>query len=327
MPVFPLSQTARMRPEWWPLHRSDCLVLEAGAVIGPAFHDAPTAYVLLEGEVEFVEAGETMKLEAGEVAAIEPGRAFELRVQSPHCVMFRLEGKPLPPARPGPQPVGSTGTLRVTPLSPKRRGTSILFDESATFSPHLISAAQIGDLMLQMNLGAVAKNQVREIRRSCDEAGRAIAALIIRVEEDEDPVQFLLDRHRWEMARDLKPLHVGVEADLATDKGRIRAEAYRRVWQKKFSQEGVEFIVNVRWRPFAEPEWRELLEYLGHVPPALLPLGIRLPKASLTIAERSALDALTPWLRIVSVPDGDGFRELCHYFDGAGFQGWVLREI
>ncbi|MBI1289625.1 hypothetical protein GC173_00080 [bacterium] len=327
MPVFPLSQTARMRPDWWPLHASDCLVLELGESIGPAFHDAPVVYALLEGELRFREGSDECTLEAGEVAAIPAGRQFTLHAESGPAVILRMEGEPLPPFRPGPQPTDSHPPVHMTPLSPKRRGTSILFDESATFSPHLISAAQDGDLMLQINMGAVARNQVKEIRRSCDESRRAVAALIVRVDEDEDPVQFFLDRHRHELTNELKSVHVGIEADLGTDRGRLRSESFRRVWQTKLLQEGTEFILCMPWRDFSAKEQRELMEYVAHVPPAQLPLAIRFPTTNLSMEHRMVVRALLPWIRIVSARDGAGHSEFCHYFEGMAFQGWVLREI
>jgi hypothetical protein len=129
------------------------------------------------------------------------------------------------------------------------------------------------------------------------------------------------------MVRELRPLHIGIEADLGSDAGRLRAETFRRGWQSRLYQNGLQFMVLMNWRAMSDQEMLALFEYLSHVPPAHLALAVKLRGTGLSIRDRQILRALGPWLRLVATAESDGYHELCTYLDGAGFQGWVLRTI
>jgi hypothetical protein len=330
MPSFRLDQFSALRPDRFPIERADVMGLESGgAGIAEGFEDHWLCYVVLEGSLETRESGRAGMVSAGEVFIVAPGVLHSLTPRHGHAAVLRLTGASEPPFRAGRQAESMPRTIPLAGVFPsaRRRGVAMHFDESKTFSPHLITATAGSDLALTMNLGAVTRGQTKEIRRCCDSAGRTLVALIIRVESDEDPMQFLLDKHRWETANELRPLHVGVEADLATGEGRSKAEQFRRIWGQRLQQAGLRFVVALPWREHTEPERHGLFEYLSVVPPALLPLWVRLESRTLPLRERQALHALLPWATVGISTREEGYDSLCHYLDGLGYQGWALNQL
>jgi hypothetical protein len=279
---------------------------------------------MLAGGVEIRVGEQRESLDEGDFAIVEAGVWLAISGASDACLAVLLSDVPHAPFREAPYGVAEATHCAMDPPSALRRGLALRFDEQATFAPHLISSGGPGDLLLSANIGALGKAQTREIRRSCEAADRLLACLVVDLPPDEDPAALLMDRHWREILRELRPHYVAIAEDISSGPGRRRIMEVEATWSRKLAHEGFQFAV---FTPLALDPVALLpaLGWLGSLPPARIPLLLRLDQLPARIHEQRLFRALIPWVRAVVSPE-EAHGEWCHFLDRTGYQGWVMRR-
>lgn len=326
MPLFPINQFKRQRPDWTTLAEAETIELAPGETLAPAVTDSVVAYFILEGRVSFSERETLLEAGAGHVFLVEP--------REPTTIAAREASRLLRVAEQSPSSTRGRGLLAATPNtrpvpSAQRRGVSVYFDESKTFSPMMLAPQRGGDLLFAANPGAMVQPQVEEIRRHCTDVGRAILALVLPLETQKEIEEFFRDSYQGALGRALRPLSFAVRADIATDSGRVLAEAMQVHWHRELHPRGAKACALMPLRDWDEREASEMYEYLARIAPSRFGIILQWNPNELPpdAKRRRALATLQPWIWAIEYQSRNGFPEACNHMDALGFQGWMLEKL
>ena len=153
--------------------------------------------------------------------------------------------------------------------------------------------------------------------------------LEVLVEDDEDLACYFDDPGMKESVLGLRPRHLAVAADPATDIGRLRCQLMLDKWYHFAHIECLSLGVVMPLRHWSPGEVEGLFRWIATVPPATMGLVLRWPAEGFvaTPARRQVITALLPWVMAVECEGNEGYQEVCHFLDGAGFQGWVFKGV
>jgi hypothetical protein len=332
MNAFPFFQLPHVRPGWCPIDTAESVVMAAGEVRDLGRSDAARVLLVAAGSTPARIGELAAPVAAGELALVAPGQSLVVGPAAEPVAAVLVAAPAQPPFRAGVLAADAAGPVPFPPVapmaSPQRRGIAFHFDETRTFSPSLLTVPDGGDVLLAANLGALSKAQAREIRQHCIRAGQALAVLQVAT-EDLDHVRCYFDDPGMDvLLAELMPWYLATSADLATPAGPRIVRAMRDNWTRLAGRTNTRLAVTMPLRPWTEEELRQLFGYLATEPPATLGLILDWEPALFpgTPANRRLVEALMPWTVAIVHPGLDGYAELCHYAEGAGFQGWVLRR-
>ena len=330
MPLFRLVRTADARPPWSAITTGEMTQLARGESIDLSRSDSASYYVVLKGKARVHEDGSEQEASAGDVFAIAPGTVHGFTEAMEDTRLLLLRGPAQPPFRAKYDADGAESLPILTPPSPRRRGASITFDETRTFSPAHLGTELGRDLMLFANLGAMMRAQMEEIRRHCLEEGRLLAGMFLKVGSEQEIQELPLEnKAMWALALELRPHAMGVEADIATEDGQQRAEAMRRAWGGHLAVHGVRPAVRVLVRDWTSEELVALFRYLAATPPAELAVALQVTSSQTVKTDRAsrAIAAMLPWLHAVECAGTASLEHLESVLEERGYQGWLLYSV
>lgn len=333
MTIYRLTELGEDQPSWNFFTKAERLDLAPGATVAPHFSDGFQMYFFLSGNARTLEEDQEQRVTGGDVLAVRPNVWHGIIHVETQTQVLCLTGPPYPPYRKKQNDSTSAPAVPmgpfVPPKPPGRFGTAMSMDEESTVSIMMLASEVGGDLVLVVNLGALARKQVEEIRRHCISGHFALAALILKMNNDREIVEFPLHTSQCLMAFLLRPACVGIQANLATEAGRERAALMLKHWRRTLEVENIRPCVRMMMREWNEFELTDMFAFLNATPPSHLGVVLQIPgnfRHGHPLLKRY-LHSFLPWLVAVESRDGVCIEDAENILEPHGYQGWLIKTL